>query len=187
MELEYQDWVLEKLPRDISGDIVQKSLNIGGYVSGLQFWCYEDRGPATVAFTAADEDELKRWIYDEVSKNISLNVELNHRKDEEKRWRYVRERAVNGQWMYRENTDYVYNAIHDTRKYWMEYHLLLLTRVFSEEEINKRIADYESCLNLWFAEKQWAFDKEQFMFFEISNSKEYDTYGIEEPREGSVV
>ena len=184
---QYQAWVLQKLPKDIPSEIVRKSLNIGGYVSGLQFWQYGERGPDTVAFTASDENELKHWIYDQVSINIALSVELNNREGEEKLWRYIRERVEEGHWLYRENEDYIYNAIHDSRKYWMEYHLSLLKRVLSDEEINNKIREYESLLNLWFTEKHWAFDREQFRFVEISVSKEHDTNGIEEPREGTII
>lgn len=187
MDSEYREWILEKLPHDISAEIVQKSFNIGGYVSGLQFWSYEDRGPAKAVFTASDEDELKRWLYDKVSRNIAYNVELYNRKNEEKRWRYVRKGVEEGHWMYRENTDYDYNAIHDTRKYWMEYHLFLLKRVLTEEEIGRRVADYEASLNLWFTDKHWSFDKEQWKFMEISASKEYDTDGVEEPGKETII
>ena len=68
----------------------------------------------------------------------------------------------------------------------MEYHLSLLKKVIPEEEINHKIAEYEALLNKWFMEKHWSFDREQFRFVEISDSREHDTYGIEEPREGSV-
>ena len=90
-------------------------------------------------------------------------------------------------WLYRENKDYIYNAIHDSRKYWMEYHLSLLRRVLSEEEVSDKIMEYESLINMWFTEKHWSFDREQFRFVEISDSKMHDTYGIEEPREGSII
>ena len=184
---QYLAWVLEKLPKDIPSEIVRKILSIGGYVSGLQVWQYGERGPDTVAFTASNENELKHWIFDMVSENIAYEVELYNREKEEKLWRYVQERVEDGHWLYRENKDYIYNAIHDSRKYWMEYHLSLLKNVLSEEEVNKKIAYYESKLNMWFTEKHWSFDKEQFRFVEISNSKEHDTYGIEEPREGSII
>lgn len=71
-------WVLEQLPKDIPSEIVRKSLNIGGYVSGLQFWQYGERRLDTVVFTASHENELKHWLY-------------------------------------RENKDYIYNAIYDSR------------------------------------------------------------------------
>lgn len=184
---QYLAWVVEQLPKDIPSEIVRKSLNMWGYVSGLQFWNYGERGPDTVAFTASDENELKHWIYDEVSRNIASNIELHKREEEEKLWRYIRERVEDGHWLYRENKDYIYNAIHDFRKYLFEYHLSLLKRVLSEEDVNSKITEYELLLNKWFTEKHWAFDREQFRFVEISDSKEHDTYGIEEPREGSII
>ena len=182
----YMAWVLERLPKDIPDEILKKSLNLGGYVSGLQFWTYGERGPDDVVFTASDGNELKRWMYSQVCRNIALQTELRHREEEEKLWRYVRVRAEEGHWLYRENKDYIYNAIHDSRKYWMEYHLSLLKQVIPEE-VNHKIAEYESLLNKWFMEKHWSFDMEQFRFVEISDSREHDSYGIEEPREGSVL
>ena len=183
---QYLAWVLERLPKDIPDEIMKKSLNLGGYVSGLQFWTYGERGPDYVVFTASDGNELKRWMYSQVCENIALQTELRHREEEEKLWRYVRVRVEEGHWLYRENKDYIYNAIHDSRKYWMEYYLSLLKKVIPEEEVNHKIAEYESLLNKWFMEKHWSFDIEQFRFVEISDSREHDSYGIEEPREGSV-
>ena len=184
---QYLAWVLERLPKDIPSEIVRKRLSIGGYVSGLQVWQYGERGPDTVVFTASNENELRHWIFDKVSKNIAHEVELCNREKEEKLWRYVRERVEEGHWLYRENKDYIYNAIHDDRKYWMEYHLSLLKNVLSEEDVNNKIAYYESKLNMWFTEKHWSFDRGKFRFVEISDSKEHDTYGVEEPREGSII
>ena len=69
----------------------------------------------------------------------------------------------------------------------MEYHLSLLKNVLSEEDVNNKIAYYESKLNMWFTEKHWSFDRGKFRFVEISDSKEHDTYGVEEPREGSII
>ena len=60
---QYQAWALQKLPKDIPSEIVEKGLNIGGYISGLQFWQYGERELDTVIFTASDENELKHWIY----------------------------------------------------------------------------------------------------------------------------
>ena len=183
----YLEWVLERIPKDIPDEIVKKSINLGGYVKGLQFWTYGERGPDYVLFSAFDENDLKHWIYSQVCKGIAQQTELRHRKEEEKLWRYVHVRAEGGHWLYRENKDYIYNAIHDTRKYWMEYHLSLLKTVLSEEEVSGKISEYESLLNKWFVEKHWSFDREQFQFVEISDSKEHDTFGIEEPREGSIL
>ena len=72
---EYQTWVVERLPKDIPDEIVKRGLNMGGYVSGLQFWSYGERGPDYVEFTASDEDELKHWIYDKVCWDIALKTD----------------------------------------------------------------------------------------------------------------
>ena len=132
---QYLAWVLERLPKDIPDEIMKKSLNLGGYISGLQFWTYGERGPDYALFTASDENELKRWMYSQICKNIAWQIELRHR----------------------------------------------------GEEVNAKIAEYESLLNKWFMEKHWSFDREQFRFVEISASREHDIYGIEEPREGAIL
>ena len=139
---QYLTWVLERVPKDIPDEIMKKSLDLGGYVSGLQFWMYGERGPDYVVFTASDENELKCWMYSQVCKNIALQTELRHRQEEEKLWRYVQTRAEEGHWLYRENKNYIYNAIYDSRKYWMEYHLSLgcidqLERQFHKKTVNK--------------------------------------------------
>ena len=72
-----------------------------------------------------------------------------------------------------------YKMLGDSRKYWMEYHLSLLKQVIPEE-VNHKIAEYESLLNKWFMEKHWSFDMEQFRFVEISDSREHDSYELYE-------
>ena len=56
---QYLAWVLERLPKDIPDEIMKKSLNLGGYISGRQFWTYGEREPDYVVFTASDENELE--------------------------------------------------------------------------------------------------------------------------------
>jgi len=42
-------------------------------------------------------------------------------------------------------------------------------------------------MNYWYKEPHWDYDRNKLRFIEISDSKENDGDGIEEPRPGSVI
>ena len=47
--------------------------------------------------------------------------------------------------------------------------------------------EHISLMNYWYIEPHWDYDRNKLRFIEISDSKEHDGDGIEEPRPGTVV
>ena len=47
--------------------------------------------------------------------------------------------------------------------------------------------EYVSLMNYWYKEPHWDYDCNKLRFIEISDSKEHNGDGIEEPRLGSVI
>lgn len=189
----YKDWIMARLPKDIPEDVItyaSKEIDndFGGYVIGLQFWEYGERGhPNEPAYTAVDEDDLKLWLFERIVFTIALEMELINRSAQEKNWRYVRDHAEQGTWIYRENHQYQYNAIHDARKFRMEYELRLLHLVLPKARWLQKVEKYEGFMNKWFQIKHWSYDTNALCFREISDSMEYDTFGIQQPAEGSIL
>lgn len=184
----YAEWVRSKLPKDIPEDIVSAAVNFHWYhISGLQVWDYSERPPDDLVYTAADEEDLKLWFFRTAARYIAQNLELMNRDREEKNWRYVPDHVENGVWMYRENKTYQYHAIHDTRKYWMEYELRLLCPVFPKDRWMQQVRDYECLMNRWFKIKHWAYNLDNQCFVEISDAKALDWNGVEQPAKGSII
>lgn len=188
----YKDWIISRLPSDIPAAVIdyvtrQIDANFGGYISGLQFWAFGERGPDKLLYEAKDEDDLKLWMFREAARSIAQRMELIGRAEEENRWRYVQDHVENGTWRYRENQRYHYNAIHDFRKFWMEYELRLLRPVFPTAQWLQRVEYYENCMNKSFPVKHWSYDTKALCFREVSDSKETDIYGVQQPAEGSIM
>lgn len=188
----YKDWIISRLPSDIPVAVIdyvtrQIDANFGGYISGLQFWAFGERGPDKLLYEAKGEDDLKLWMFREAARSIAQRMELIGRAEEENRWRYVQDHVENGTWRYRENQRYHYNAIHDFRKFWMEYELRLLRPVFPTAQWLQRVEYYENCMNKSFPVKHWSYDTKALCFREVSDSKETDIYGVQQPAEGSVM
>lgn len=188
----YKDWIISRLPSDIPAAVIdyvtrQIDANFGGYISGLQFWAFGERGSDKLLYEAKDEDDLKLWMFREAACSIAQRMELIGRAEEENRWRYVQDHVENGTWRYRENQRYHYNAIHDFRKFWMEYELRLLRPVFPTAQWLQRVEYYENCMNKSFPVKHWSYDTKALCFREVSDSKETDIYGVQQPAEGSVM
>ena len=186
-------WILSRLPDEIPQDIVERALKSMGYFyvkdDPLEVWCVGEREADHVAERFASKEKLMTWTCEKICWNISMMWELEDRKEEEKKWRYVYDHAENGQWYYRERKDYLYNAIHDTRKCSFERELKLLKPMIPKEEWKKMVEKFTRLMNRWFKKDHWAYDEVLGQFIEISDSKEYasDTDPTEEPREGHII
>ena len=60
----YKDWIISRLPSDIPAAVIdyvtrQIDANFGGYISGLQFWAFGERGPDKLLYEAKGGDDLK--------------------------------------------------------------------------------------------------------------------------------
>lgn len=184
----YTRWIRSRLPKDIPEEVIGSiDLRSGGYISGRQFWAYGERGPDRLLYEAADEEDLQLWLFGQAAREIAQKMELRSRASEEKKWRYVQDHADQGVWFYRENRRYRYNAICDTRKYWMETELRILYPVFPKDRWMQQVEYYERCMNRWFPVRHWQYDTDTLCFVEISASREVDSKGVEQPAEGTVL
>ena len=186
-------WILSRLPHDIPQDIVDHAFDgMGQYYvkkDPLEVWCIGEREADHVVERFANKEKMMTWVCENVCWHLSCLWELEGRADDERKWRYVRDHAENGQWYYREHKDYLYNAIHDSRKCSFETELKLLKPMISTEEWEKQVERKTRLMNRWFKKQHWAYDEMLYEFIEISDSKEYasDYDDTEEPREGSVI
>ena len=188
-----KEWILNKLPADIPQNIVEQAFNGMNcyYVKDdpLEVWCIGEREDDHVVERFANKEKLMIWVCEEICWHLSCRWELESRADDEKKWRYVYDHAENGQWFYRENKDYLYNAIHDSRKCSFETELKLLKSMIPTAEWKEHVKEKTSLMNRWYKIQHWDYDEMLCQFIEISDSKEYasDFDDTEEPREGSVI
>ena len=186
-------WILSRLPDEIPQDIVERAFKSMRYYyvkdDPLEVWCVGEREADHVAERFVSKEKLMTWACEKICWNISTMWELEDRNEEEKKWRYVYDHAENGQWYYREHKDYLYNAIHDTRKCSFERELKLLKPMIPTEEWEKAVRKFTRLMNRWFKKDHWAYDETLCQFIEISDSREHasDFDSTEEPREGSII
>ena len=186
-------WIRSRLPNEIPQDIVERAFKgMSHYYAKddpLEVWCVGEREADHVVEQFANKERLMIWACEKICWNISIMWELEDRKEEEKKWRYLYDHAENGQWYYREQKDYIYNAIHDTRKCSFERELKLLKTMVPREEWIKMVEKHTRLMNRWFKKDHWAYDEAMCQFIEISDSREYasDFDPTEEPREGSII
>ena len=186
---QYTAWTLAHLPQGIPKAALDKAVQSGdwSYFDGLNVMELNDRGPALTVYQATDEEDLKLWWFQHLSKDISMQWELLARKENNQKWRYLRAKVENGRWLYIEQKKYRYNAIEDTRLDWFEKHLMMLKPVFPLADWNKKVEEYIRLMNTWFKNPHWDYDRDRLCFIEISDAKEHNTDGIEEPRPGSII
>ena len=186
-------WILSKLPDDIPQDIVERAFEemCCYYVKDdpLEVWCVGERGADQVEERFSDKEELMTWVCKKICWHLSCLWELKSRANDESKWRYVYDHAENGQWYYREHKDYLYNAIHDTRKSSFETELMLLKSMVPKDIWREQMERNTRLMNRWFKKDHWGYDEILGQFIEISDSKEYasDFDDTEEPREGSII
>ncbi len=181
----YNEWIKSILPDYIPSDIIEKSLPrqnnpYPDFVIGLEYYVDADpsRVPPRLEYAAKDENDLKCRIFADVAFQIASEMELSTRKDDELKWHYIPIYVKDDKWMYKENKNYTYDTIFDSRKTLFECHLKLLNLVYSLEELDLKIKKYEKCMNTDFQTQHWKFDLNTFEFVEISNSR--DNYYPEE-------
>ena len=51
----------------------------------------------------------------------------------------------------------------------------------------QRVEYYENYMNKKFQVKHWSYDTTALCFREVSDSKEIDIYGVQQPAEGSIM
>lgn len=163
----YEDWIRSHLPPEYADMDVSHS---GFYMSGLCVMAEGERGgDDIVVYRAENEEDLKRWAFESVCKLHGSRAQLEHRTTP-KKWRFYRDHAENGKWLYIEHRNYDYNAIHDSRLDNFEGYLRLIKPVLSPELWEKRIDEYTHLINYWYNPPHWAYDREKLCFIEIANN-----------------
>ena len=176
-----EKWIREHLPKDVRDEDLD--VFSGLYLDGLKVMSYGERGnPDTVHYDAKDEEDLRWWQLESICHSVG-------KADNTKTWRWYRDHAENGRWLYIEHKTYDYNAIEDSRLPGFENFLRNLKYGFPAKEWEKRVQEYVALMNYWYVTPHWDYDREKLCFIEISDSKEHDEHAniIEEPRPGSVI
>lgn len=176
-----EKWIRGHLPEECADENID--VFSGYYLEGLTVMQEGERGgDDVVAFRAETEEGLKYWQLEQVCRFIKVK-----NPPAKKRWRYYRDHAENGQWYYIEHLNYDYNAIDDARLYGFECLLKTMHYGFPPEIWESKVREYVYLLNYWYKVPHWDYDRENLCFIEISDSKENDGDGTEEPRQGSVI
>lgn len=142
----------------------------------------ERGGDDVVVYRAKSEEDLKYWQLEHVCRFIKEKTPPPR-----KRWRYYRGHAENGRWFYIEIRNYDYNAFEDARLYGFECFLRNLKAGFPAERWEQKVLEHIRLMNYWYKQPHWDYDRVNLRFIEISDSKQHDGDGTEEPREGSII
>jgi len=176
-----EKWIRARLPKELSAQPID--CFSGEYLDGLTVMHEGELGGAdVVVYRAEDEEDLRWWQLEQVCRFIR-----DPNPPARKTWRYYRHHAENGKWLYIEHRSYDYNAIEDSRLYGFERFLRVLHHAFPPDRWERKVQEYVYLMNYWYQEPHWDYDRGKLCFIEISDSKENDGDGIEEPRQGSVI
>ena len=132
-----------------------------------------DRGALSLKCSSPNPGDMRWYLLQEIASHVGQQMELAVRLTEEQNWRYKRT-FTNGKLAFAENKNWLYNTVHDTRKFWFEYAINLLSRVFSIERLQPYVNERINYMNKWFNQPHWDFDWQKMCFVEISNSQERD-------------
>ncbi|MBQ7568166.1 hypothetical protein IJT17_05100 [bacterium] len=187
----YTEWIKRHLPSDIPDDTICSALRFGGYYQdGLTIMVYGERGgPDQVVFEAKDEHDLCLWQFEIVCERIAGKWEMANRNENSRKWRWLRDHAENGRWLYVEQRDYFYNAIEDTRLASSEVFLKLIKNGLPADKWEEKVRRYVRLMNRWYKRDHWDYDRKALCFIEISDSKEYasDHDDTEEPAPDQII
>lgn len=175
-----EKWIRARLPEDCAAEDID--VFAGYYLDGLTVMSEGERGrPDEVVYPAKSENDLKYWQLEMVCRFVG-------KADRSKTWRYYRDHAENGRWLYIERRHYDYNAIEDPRLPGFERFLRNLRRGFPPERWEAKVKEQVRLMNFWYSVPHWDYDRDRLCFIEISDSREHDGDPmIEEPRPGSII
>ena len=183
----YLDWIDRQLPAGVPPSARRAALRRCREQIGPHFWNqlalkFENR-----PFTPADEEAVRFELFRIACSSAADCISTHEGMAEVDRWRYHPWKEVDGQLCYKENLEYVYDAIYDDRKVWFEMQLQLERTTLPPDWVAKQAWDYEAKLNLRFRTPHWRWDPRTFTFLEISHSKIVDAHGVEQPGPGTVI
>lgn len=131
-----------------------------------------DKGKISLSCNSHDIEDMRWFILEKTAREAGQRLELLQREDDKKNWRYLKNWDGNGKRADIEQTGYIYNTVDDTRKFWIEYEIRALSRIFPESRMKPFIEYNIRCMNYWFEIPHWGFDYERLCFVEISDSRE---------------
>ncbi len=176
-----EKWIRAHLPKELADRPID--CFSAEYLDGLTVMREGERGgDDVVVYRAENEEDLRRWQLEHVCRFIREPDPLAR-----KVWRYYRHHAEDGRWFYIEHRNYDYNAIEDPRLYGFERFLRALRYGFPPDRRERKVSEHVHLMNYWYKDPHRDYDRKELRFIEISDSKEHDGDGIEEPREGSVI
>ena len=134
---------------------IEPYIHTAGYCNNVgYFYITEgDRGEIFLKCLSFNLENIRWYIMEKILTHIGQQLELQHRKPEE-----------NGNW--------IYNAVYDSRKYWFEYAIASLSKIFNADRINPYVTDQIDLMNRWFDVPHWDFSYEKMCFVEINDSRE---------------
>lgn len=156
----YARYVFEILPRN-------KGVNFEGYFCVGNY----DRALLTIDFEKFSYNDARTYFIREIIRNICYDHNLeNQRKIERltiKDWRFYevkdREELHRIYSHQEENSQYVYNALYDYRKYWFEDELKILQKILLEEDFRIAVKDRENHMRV--PGINWKYGFEQMEFY----------------------
>ena len=145
-----------------------------GYCSlvGYFYVTEGDRGELFLQCASHNLEDMRWYIMKRILTHIGRQLELKGRKIEEKNWRYPRN-FKNGELTFEENENWIYNAVHDSRKFCFEYVIASLAKLFEAERVYNCALEYLNFMNKCFESPHWDFDRKKMCFVEISDSREH--------------
>ena len=141
--------------------------------AGYFYIAIGDRGALSLECSSPNPDDIRWYLLQKIVSHVWQQMELAVRMTEEQNWRYKRT-FTNGKLDFAENKNWLYNTVHDTRKFCFEYVINSLSRVFSMERLQPYVNERINYMNGKFEQPHWDFEWQKMCFVEISNSQERD-------------
>lgn len=162
------DWLREHVPDDIPDSVLQETGVLKGYyIDGLAVYNHPtQRDSQTLKYQAKNDDDLRIWEFKVCCQRIGFYMALRTRGTDSEKWRYPSAMRYGGKLRYRENRDYAYDAIYDSRKVPFEVELRLLKPVLESADWNAVVTQRELQLNSSVNIDHWRYDNAAEKFVE---------------------
>jgi len=150
-----------------------------GYQFGLGYYEVDagDRGDLSIALLTDSKEEAMWEFLVSITREVGQYLEISNRKLNEPMWHYGTQTYDPVLKNWNENQDgWKYDLRYDGRKYWFEYSIRTLSKVFdiNSSKMNIYTKKCTDLMNHWFYDQHWGFDKLLMEFLELSNSPEHD-------------
>lgn len=166
---EFKKWIRTRIPEDITDqDLDNCGIFWHYYYDSLTIFCNGDRDDYRQEYVAKDRADLRLWAYKKCCMEIAYGMELANREENEPKWRYLMDHVEDGEWVYVENKNYVYNTVEDTRLVCFEEYLRMIKGNVPEDDWEKEVQKYLEYMNVDREVPHWGYDREKMVYVEIS-------------------